>query len=141
MTKEYSAQISVTDNPEEAPSSRKPPAGIHPIITHIDGSPFQDMEAPVRQLNISYEFYNDGSIEEAGSEVVAIFEIRNEDDFTIFLVWQAVSIEPFSSRHVDISWTTQDPGSYWTHNLLISGFDDPQPIGGKSVWGIEMADE
>jgi DNA-binding beta-propeller fold protein YncE len=141
VTVEFSARISVIDNPEDGPSSREPPAGIHPIVTHVDGSPFQDMERPGQQLIISYDFYNDGGIEQSDSEVVAIFEIRNEEDMTIFLSLQAIDLASFVSKNVEVTWTGEKPGGYWIHTMLLTDLDQPQPIGNKQVWGIEMADE
>jgi hypothetical protein len=76
----------------------------------------------------------------------SIIEIRNEDDFTVFLGWQTGILEPDSigcelcKTEIGLSWTPNELGNFTIRTFVVSDLEHPRILSGVKETSIMVVD-
>lgn len=57
---------------------------------------------------------------------MALFEVRNSDDVTVYYAWQSGVLAPQANSTIGVSWQTEDQSDHYARTFAITGFDQPQ---------------
>jgi hypothetical protein len=54
---------------------------------------------------------------------VVVFEVRDSDDFTVYIGWQTVTIDPGSDNAMMVSWIPPKSGEYVIRAFALKGLE------------------
>ena len=69
---------------------------------------------------------------------VAIMEVRNSRDVTVFLEFQFGTLEPLGRIETGISWTPSERGTYQLRTFLLSDLTEPEILSAIKTSEIEV---
>jgi hypothetical protein len=72
-----------------------------------------------KQVTISMSFT---TIIENPRQFLAVFEVRNSDDVSVYIAWQSGIVTPKNNVTVGASCMPQESGDYSVRTFLISNF-------------------
>jgi hypothetical protein len=61
---------------------------------------------------------------------VAILEIRDSNDITVFIGWQSGTLHRDSPAEIGMSWIPQDRGEYEARMFIVSDLQNPRVLSG-----------